>query len=741
MKIIHIAGGGDKGGAKTHIFALTKHLSKTNDLTLVSMRKGEFPEDAVKEGIKTKIFDGKVTLFDMFALANYIRKEKPDIVHCHGAKANLAGVMAKLISPKTPFTTTVHSDYRLDYMHSRIKKNTFGVINSVALRFFDFYTSVSDNFKKMLIERGFKADKIMPIYNGLDFNEKTPPFDKKAYLQEMGLDYTGDEVVLGIAARLTPVKDIPTLLKAFSIAYKQNEKLRLIIGGDGDSTDMLKNMAVELGIDKAVCFCGWVSDIGKFFSACDIDVLCSISESFPYSILEGIRAGCAVISSDVGGVTNMIDSGENGYIFQPKDYETFAREIVDLSLDKEKRDIFAKKLYERASKLYSIENMAARQEEIYNCIRKMKFTKGRKGVLICGAYGRGNSGDEAILEAIISTMREIDDLMPITVMTRKPRETEVLHFVRGVYTFNIFKFIPSMLTSKLFISGGGSLIQNVTSTRSLLFYLFSIWAAKICGCKVLMYGCGIGEVMGKLPRAITKAVIDKFTDVISVRDTHSLEEIAGLGITKPEAMISADPAFSLIHSEENKVMAYFNREGIDINKKYICFSVRSWKDFDNFEVYAKSAKYAYEKYGLETVFMPIEVPKDIAPSEKVAKYMTTPYKILTNPEDIPLIIGIMKKMQMVCAVRLHALVFAAHAGVPFAATSYDVKVKGFMDDAGASDNCIDLRDLNEEWLCRAIDNLMQKEVREKYTQISDNFKSREQRNKANAARLLGKEEK
>ena len=139
--------------------------------------------------------------------------------------------------------------------------------------------------------------------------------------------------------------------------------------------------------------------------------------------------------------------------------------------------------------------------------------------------------------------------------------------------------------------------------------------------------------------------------------------------------------------------------------------------------------------------MPIEVPKDIAPSEKVAKYMTTPYKILTNPEDIPLIIGIMKKMQMVCAVRLHALVFAAHAGVPFAATSYDVKVKGFMDDAGASDNCIDLRDLNEEWLCRAIDNLMQKEVREKYTQISDNFKSREQRNKANAARLLGKEEK
>ncbi len=739
MKIIHIAGGGDKGGAKTHIFALTKHLSKNNDLTLVSMRKGEFPDDAVKEGIKTKIFDGKVTLFDMFALANYIRKEKPDIVHCHGAKANLAGVFAKFLSPKTPFTTTVHSDYRLDYMHSRIKKNTFGVINSVALRFFDFYTSVSDNFKKMLIERGFKADKIMPIYNGLDFNEKTPPFDKKAYLNEMGLDYTGDEVVLGIAARLTPVKDIPTLLKAFAIAYKQNEKLRLIIGGDGDSTDMLKNMAVELGIDKAVCFCGWVSDIGKFFSSCDIDVLCSISESFPYSILEGIRAGCAVISSDVGGVTNMIESGENGYIFQPKDYETFAREIVDLSLDKEKRESFAKKLYERASQLYSIENMAARQEEIYNNIRRMKKEKGRKGVLICGAYGRGNSGDEAILEAIISTMREIDDIMPITVMTRKPRETEVLHFVRGVYTFNIFKFIPAMMKAKLFISGGGSLIQNVTSTRSLMFYLFSIWAAKVCGCKVLMYGCGIGEVNGSMPRKLTKDIIDKYTDIISVRDSRSIEEIAEMGITKPVSMVSADPAFSLAPSDENKVAAYFNKEGIFFDKKYICFSVRSWKDFDKFDIYAKGAKYAYEKYGLETVFMPIEVPKDIAPSEKVASFMTTPYKILTNPEDIPLIIGIMKKMQMVVAVRLHALVFAAHAGTPFAATSYDIKVKSFMQDAGAGDMCTSLDELDEKWIYNAIDNLMQDDVREKYKKISDNFKEKERLNKKNAAKLLGKQ--
>ena len=84
--------------------------------------------------------------------------------------------------------------------------------------------------------------------------------------------------------------------------------------------------------------------VPHFFAACDIDVLCSISESFPYSILEGIREGCAVITSDVGGMRDLIDSGESGYIFNPGDYETFAGYIVDLAKDPEKRRRFAEKL-------------------------------------------------------------------------------------------------------------------------------------------------------------------------------------------------------------------------------------------------------------------------------------------------------------------------------------------------------------------------------------------------------------
>src|SRR5699024_10411842 len=118
-----------------------------------------------------------------------------------------------------------------------------------------------------------------------------------------------------------------------------------------------------------------------------------------------------------------------------------------------------------AESLYSSENMAKRQAEIYEQAVMLKKRKGRQGVLICGAYGMGNSGDEAILTAIIGDMRSIDPLMPITVMSRSPKKAAVTHFTRAVSTFNIPALIPQMLKRKLFISGGGTLIQNVTSNR------------------------------------------------------------------------------------------------------------------------------------------------------------------------------------------------------------------------------------------------------------------------------------
>ena len=737
MKIMHVAGGGDRGGAKPHILSLCSRLKDNNELRLFSLRSGEFAEDAQKSGIDTTVIYSRFVIRDYIRLIRETRRWQPDIVHCHGAKANTAGVLLKLFCRST-IVTTVHSDYQLDYMHSFLRRNTIGRLNAAALRAFDYYVTVSDTFRSMLIERGFSPLKIMTIYNGLDFSQKAPPFDRGEYLRSVGINYEEGDVVLGIPARLNPVKDLSTLLRAFALAKKENPKLKLMIGGEGEEKDKLIELSKALGLSDSVSFLGWVSDVPRFFAACDIDVLCSISESFPYSVLEGIREGCAVITSDVGGMNKLIQHGVSGYIFQPRDVETFAKYIIDLSLDKVKRKAFAKRLYETASSTYSLDGMARTQNEIYQNIlarEERRRTHKRDGVLICGAYGRGNAGDEAILKAILMAMRKIDPQLPLTVMTRKPKETETLHSVRAIYTFSFFSFLRAMRRSRLFINGGGSLIQDITSSRSLYFYLFTIWAAHHLGCRVLMYGCGIGHVSRPLNRRLAARILDKNADIITLRDQISQRELADMGVLRPDIRMAADPAMSLTPRPAKDADIFLEKQGIPADGKYIGFSLRSWSDFDRFDIFAGAADYAYKTYGATAVFLPIELPRDLSPSLRAASFMKTPYFVVDTPPEVELTIAVMRKMQAVCAMRLHALVFSAAAGVPFIATSYDIKVNGFMAYVGR-DACCDLKGLSSDWLKQAIDAVFSPGQAQEGESISSRLITLEEENVKAARQLL-----
>ena len=169
----------------------------------------------------------------------------------------------------------------------------------------------------------------------------------------------------------------------------------------------------------------------------------------------------------------------------------------------------------------------------------------RYAVAICGAYGRGNSGDEAILEAILSEVRGIDPDIPIYVLSKNPKETRVLRRVRTVHTYNAPAFFRLSRRIKLYINGGGSLIQDVTSRRSLWYYLYTIATAKKHGARVVMYGCGIGPVNYPSDRKLSARVISRYVDVITLREDNSRDELDAMGVTGPEVLLAADPALSL----------------------------------------------------------------------------------------------------------------------------------------------------------------------------------------------------
>jgi len=704
MKVIHLISGGDSGGAKTHVHSILQSLTRRIDVTMVCFMEGPFAREARELGIPTRVLAGHNLPRVYRTLKRMIIEGGYEIIHCHGARGNMMGALLRR-STGLPVVSTVHSDYRLDYLGRPFSRITYGVINAWALRRLDYRIGVSDAMTDLLIARGFDPDRLFTIYNGLDFTPRPSALSRADYLRSVGLDAGADSVIVGITARLDPVKDVATLIRGFALAWRQCPQLRLMIAGDGEQMGMLRALTRELGVEKQVCFTGWISDTDTFYHALDINALTSLSETFPYSLTEGARAGLPTVASRVGGVPYLIEHGIHGLLFEAGDPEGLARHLVALARDPDLRRRLGERLQERAKADYSLESTLERQISIYEAIlrRKGRGCGRRDGALVCGAYGRGNAGDDAILEAIVAELRQIDPDLPVWVLSRRPGETRRTYRVNSIYTFAFPRFLHRMRRTRLYINGGGSLMQDVTSRRSLWFYLFTISAAKLLGNRVLMYGCGIGPIQAPSNRRLAARVLQSRVDAITLRDTHSKAELEDMGVTRPEIILSADPTVILPAASGAVVDGVMENLGLDPQGKYIGFTLRPWPGFEEkAALFGQAADYAYEAYGLTPVFLPIERRLDVAAARLAARGMKAPHYILEDTGSSSHTIGLLARMQVVVSMRLHALVFAAGQGVPLVGVVYDQKISSFLSYIG-QDLFIGLEQVTLPVLRRQID--------------------------------------
>mgnify|MGYP003224040306 FL=1 len=700
MKVIHLISGGDTGGAKTHVHSLLQNLSRGMDITLVCFRDGPFAREAAELGIETRVCSGGF-FSALREVRRMIAEEGFELVHTHGSRANLAGAILRSTCGR-PVVSTIHSDYRLDYMGRPLAAATYGVLNVLALRRIKYHVAVSDAMRDLLISRRFPRETTFAIYNGLDFSREPKRHDRAAFCARVGANVAPGDIVVGAAARLDPVKDLATLVRGFAAAREWHPELKLIIAGEGPERPALEALAEELGVRGAVTLAGWLDDMEEFYSALDINTLSSLSETFPYALTEGAAYRLPTVASAVGGIPRLIEDGKTGFLFAPGDWEKLGARLAQLASDPGLRERLGAAVHERAAREFSVEATCREQRAVYEEILERE-ARGRSGVVICGAYGMGNSGDEAILDAIVAEMRAIDPLMPLTVMTRDPAGASARLGLTAVHTFNFPRFLAVMRRRALYINGGGSLIQDVTSRRSLWYYLFTLRAAKRLGCKVMMYGCGIGPV--KRPGGVerTRRVLNSCVDAITLREPDSIEELARFGVTKPEIILASDPALTLPSAPAEEVDAALEAAGAAPKGKYICFALRLWPGFgEKAGVFAAAARHAHEAYGLTPVFLPINHLDDGQAAALVAEKLgDTPHVLLPGPMSSALVIGLMSRMQVVVSMRLHGLIFAAGQGVPLIGVSYDPKVTAFLRcvDAG----CVPLEGLEEGELCRLID--------------------------------------
>ena len=324
-------------------------------------------------------------------------------------------------------------------------------------------------------------------------------------------------------------------------------------------------------------------------------------------------------------------------------------------------------------------------------------------ILISGYYGFDNSGDDAILKAIVKDLKKYNSEAHITVLSNNPSKTENMYPVSAVNRFKLKSVFSEMKRANLFISGGGSLLQDVTSTRSLLYYLALMGIAKILKKPVMVYANGIGPINKGLNRFFTRIILDK-VDLITLRDEDSMNFIKELGVNNKNIFITADPVFTLTLSSQEIANDLFKKEGIPRDKKIIGLSIRPWKNANNLtEVLAKVIDEIIDRYDVNVVMIPMHYPEDLIISEEVKKKVN--HKncyVLSNKYGVEEIMSVIKELDLIIAMRLHSLIYAATQQIPMVGLVYDPKIEGILRSIEMDYMC-SVENLNYEELINNID--------------------------------------
>lgn len=366
MKIIHIVNGNDVGGAMTQILSLVNSQRKRHEVCCLSVGEGLICEESKKLGIDVEVFSADI--MGLNRLASKIKKmNKVDsIFHFHGLKPMIAYVICSY-KCKINNITTIHSDFYEEYVKKTLKNLVAINIFKFAIKRISNFITVSEKFENLLYDLGVSKNRVTFIPNGINIDNIEVDKEKEVFLNEKNVPFKG-KVILGIAARLHPVKGIDFLIEISN--YLKDTNIIVLVAGIGEINyvDSLKEKANSYGLDNTLYFIGYVEDIYNFYNAIDINLLTSIEEGVSYSVMEGAFLSKPIISTDVSGMKTLIEDGQDGIIVKQRDPEKFAKKIIKLSQDSNLRIKLGTNLKNKVVNNYTNEKMAKKYEMVYKKI-------------------------------------------------------------------------------------------------------------------------------------------------------------------------------------------------------------------------------------------------------------------------------------------------------------------------------------------------------------------------------------
>lgn len=703
MKVLHMISGGDSGGAKTHVFALMRALPKYCGVKIVCFIKGQFFDELQDIDVPSMLLEQK-NRFDLSVVDKIVEICKNDgvqIIHAHGARANfIAADLKRKI--KIPVVSTVHSDYLLDF-DSLYKKIVFTTLNTLALKKLDYHIGVSSNFKDMLISRGFNPNRVFTVYNGMDYSSPMTFCSKEEFAKRVGIEYNPDITYVGLIGRHDYVKGHDVFVDAAAKVLERRKNVVFLIAGDGDGRDELVKRVNDLGISDNFIFAGFVKDIYSFLNFVDINTLSSRCESFPYVLLEGARMKKPTVSSAVGGIPDLIRNGVTGLTFESQNSSDFADKLCTLIDDKALAEKYGNALYELATGNFSNDSLARTHAEIYSSILRYESDKKKSDAVISGYYGYNNSGDDALLYGMIKSLRALMPDIRLTVLSKNPEQTKRRYRVDAVKRFNPFAVSHALSCSHMLINGGGSLIQDATSFKSLMYYLSVIKAAKKRGLHVFVYANGIGPLKDSSLKYASKIL--SVADIITLREKESQAQVDRLGIKGVPVYLSADPALLLDAPDEKQAAEMLEKYSLPERNSYIAVSVRPWdkNDAEFEQKIAELCDYMYEKHALNTVLLPMKPQSDLTLCESIGRRAKCKTYTVSGSPEVSEIMAIISAARAVVGMRLHTLCYALVSCVPCVGIKYDPKIDGFLNYIGI-DSLVNASDIDLQKLISLTEN-------------------------------------
>jgi glycosyltransferase involved in cell wall biosynthesis len=301
-------------------------------------------------------------------LARLIKQKRPQILHTHTAKAGAVGRVAALLAGDARPPIIVHT------FHGHVLRGYFNPVQTLGFRLLERWlaristtlVAVSPQVRDDLVRLGVApSEKFAVIRLGIELDERIDTGGEARAATRRVLGVPSDVFLVGWIGRMTPVKNTDEVIRALRLLHDRGVDAWLCMVGDGPDRDRLERLASELGVVRRCLFPGYQEAVARFYAAFDALVLPSVNEGTPVSAIESLAAQRPVVATRVGGVPDVVEDGEDGYLVELGATEKLADGLERLARNPELREQFGRAGRERVLRRYAVERLVDDVDRLY----------------------------------------------------------------------------------------------------------------------------------------------------------------------------------------------------------------------------------------------------------------------------------------------------------------------------------------------------------------------------------------